>query len=67
VVQIGKIVHGPRAFPGAFAPILSDPTSAGQPVETVVFRATAPGTYRYECPVPGHAAMGMQGTFVVSA
>ncbi len=67
VVRIGDIVHGPRAFPGAFAQILGDPTGAGQPVETIAFRAAEPGTYRYECPVPGHAAMGMQGNFVVSA
>jgi plastocyanin len=66
VVHVGRIVHGPRAFLGAFAQILGDPTSAGQPVETIAFRAAEPGTYRYECPVPGHAAMGMQGNFVVS-
>jgi plastocyanin len=66
VVRIGDIVHGPRAFPGAFAQILGDPTGAGQPVETIAFRAAEPGAYRYECPVPGHAAMGMQGNFVVS-
>jgi len=64
IVRIGNIVHGPRAFAGAFA-LLGDPTSAGQPVTTITFRATRTGTYRYECPVPGHAAMGMQGAFVV--
>jgi plastocyanin len=62
VVRIGNVVHGPRAFPGAFAEILGDPTGAGQPVETIAFRAAELGTYRYECPVPRHAAMGMQGT-----
>jgi plastocyanin len=66
VVLVGNEAHGPRAF-GAFAPILGDPTSAGQPTETVSFRASQAGTYRYECPVPRHAAMGMQGTFVVIA
>lgn len=65
VVQLGSEVHGPRAFAGAYAPILGDPTQAGQPVETISFRATTDGSYRYECPVPGHAAMGMQGTFAV--
>ena len=64
LVTVGKVVHGPRAFPGAFA-LLGDPTSAGQPAATISFRATRSGTYRYECPVPGHAAMGMQGNFVV--
>jgi FtsP/CotA-like multicopper oxidase with cupredoxin domain len=67
VVQIGHSFHGPRAFPDAYAPILGDPTSQGQPVETIDFRATTGGTYRYECPVPGHAAMGMQGAFTVTA
>lgn len=66
VVTVGNSVHGPRAFPGAFA-LLGDPTSAGQPAVTIAFRASRSGTYRYECPVPGHAAMGMHGTFVVTA
>jgi hypothetical protein len=66
VVQIGKTVHGPRAFAGAYAPMLGDPMPAGQPIEMISFHATRPGSYRYECPVPGHAAMGMQGAFVVS-
>jgi hypothetical protein len=67
IVQVGRSFHGPRAFPNAYAPILGDPTSKGQPVETIRFRATIAGTYRYECPVPGHAAMGMQGVFSVTA
>ncbi len=64
VVRIGDVVHGPRAFKNAFA-VLGDPTGAGQPVATIAFRANRSGTYRYECPVPGHAAMGMRGTFLV--
>jgi plastocyanin len=67
IVQVGRSFHGPRAFPGAYAPILGDPTSQGQPVETIRFKATTTGTYRYECPVPGHASMGMQGKFIVTA
>jgi rusticyanin len=66
VVEVRGTTHGPRAFPGAFAPLLGDPTAAGQPLETVSFTATTPGSYVYECPVPGHAAMGMRGTFVVT-
>jgi plastocyanin len=31
---------------------------------TVTFKAP-PGTYRYYCAVPGHAALGMEGTLVV--
>jgi plastocyanin len=67
IVQVGRSFHGPRAFPDAYAPILGDPTSEGHPEETIRFRATTPGTYRYECPVPGHAGMGMQGVFSVTA
>lgn len=66
VVKIGNVVHGPRAFADAFA-LLGDSTTAGQPATTITFRATQSGTYRYECPVPGHAAMGMQGAFVVGS
>jgi nitrite reductase (NO-forming) len=33
---------------------------------TLSFTAGAPGTYRYLCPVPGHAQEGMAGTFIVS-
>ena len=66
IVQLGRSVHGPRAFPGAYARILGDPTSQGQPLETIRFHATAAGTYRYECPLPGHASMGMQGSLIVA-
>jgi hypothetical protein len=31
------------------------------------FTVGVPGTYRYLCPVPGHAQKGMTGTFTVSA
>ena len=53
------------AFPGAVAPPLGDPTSAGLPSETVRFTASAAGTYTYLCEVPGHAAQGMHGTFQI--
>jgi hypothetical protein len=32
---------------------------------TLAFTATTPGTYRYLCPVPGHAQKGMTGTFTI--
>jgi plastocyanin len=67
IVQVGRSFHGPRAFPNAYAPILGDPTSQGEPEETIRFHATMSGTYRYQCPIPGHAAMGMQGSFIVTA
>lgn len=46
---------------------LGNPTSAGMHAGTLSFAATTPGTYRYLCPVPGHAQKGMVGTFVVVA
>jgi plastocyanin len=57
---------GPHPTGGLAGPIaggrpLGDPTSAGQPSETIGFQAPAPGTYHYYCAFPGHAAMGMQG------
>lgn len=36
-------------------------------MHTGTFSATAPGTYQYLCPVPGHAQEGMAGTFAVRA
>lgn len=49
----------------AAAPPLGDPTSAGQPVETVSFSAPEAGDYHYDCPFPHHAAEGMYGRFTV--
>ena len=42
----------------------TSPLSRGQS-GSVTFNAGAPGTYYYVCTVPGHAAQGMQGTFIV--
>jgi plastocyanin len=55
------------AFAGAAIWFLGDPTSAGMHAATLSFTATTPGTYRYLCPVPGHAQEGMTGTFTVSS
>ena len=55
------------AFAGAAVWFLGDPTSAGMHTATLTFTATTPGTYRYLCPVPGHAQDGMTGTFTVSS
>jgi hypothetical protein len=54
------------AFAGAAVWFLGDPTSAGMHTATLSFTATAPGTYQYLSPVPGHALEGMTGTFTVS-
>jgi rusticyanin len=55
------------AFPGSAAWFLGNPTSAGMHAATLTFTASTPGTYRYLCPVPGHAQKGMTGTFIVSS
>jgi rusticyanin len=55
------------AFPGSAAWFLGNPTPAGMHAATLSFTAGTPGTYRYLCPVPGHAQKGMTGTFTVSA
>ncbi len=54
------------AFPGAALWFLGNPTSAGTHAGTLIFTASTAGTYRYLCPVPGHAQKGMAGTFTVS-
>jgi rusticyanin len=53
------------ALHGADAAVIGDPTNAGQGARTISFTATAAGTYHYVCPMPGHAAMGMNGQFIV--
>jgi len=53
------------AFPGSAVWFLGNPTPAGMHVGTLTFTASTPGTYRYLCPVPGHAQKGMAGTFTV--
>jgi hypothetical protein len=55
------------AFPGSAAWFLGNPTSAGMHAATLSFTVGTPGTYRYLCPVPGHARKGMTGKFTVSA
>jgi rusticyanin len=56
----------PAAFPGAQAGVIGNPTNAGQGARTITFTATTAGTYHYLCPVPGHAQVGMTGTFIVT-
>jgi rusticyanin len=54
------------AFPGAAVWFLGNPTTAGMHAATLDFTASTAGSYRYLCPVPGHAQKGMTGTFTVS-
>jgi nitrite reductase (NO-forming) len=53
-------------FPGSAVWFLGNPTSAGMHAAILSFTVGPPGTYRYLCPVPGHAQEGMTGTFIVS-
>lgn len=53
------------SFAGSALWFLGSPTAAGMHAGTLHFTATAPGTYRYLCPVPGHARDGMAGAFIV--
>ena len=53
------------AFTGSALWFLGNPTSAGMPAGTLTFTAATPGSYRYLCPVPGHAQEGMAGAFTV--
>jgi rusticyanin len=55
----------PPALPGASAAVIGDPTAAGHGARTITFTASTTGTYQYFCPMPGHAQMGMHGTFIV--
>ena len=54
------------AFTGAALWVLGNPTTAGMHTASISFTASTPGTYQYLCPIPGHAARGMAGTFIVS-
>lgn len=60
------MMSAPPAFDGAAVWFLGESTSAGMHEGALSFTATAPGTYQYLCPVPGHAQEGMEGTFVVA-
>ncbi len=53
------------AFAGAALWFLGEPTRAGMHAGVMSFVASAGGTYRYLCPVPGHAAKGMAGIITV--
>lgn len=55
------------AFTGSALWFLGNPTPAGMHAGTLTFTASAPGTYHYLCPVPGHAQKGMTGLFTVSS
>lgn len=53
------------AISGAKSGVIGDPTSAGDGASTFSFTAGTTGSYEYICPMPGHAQMGMHGSFLV--
>lgn len=53
------------AIAGAYAGVIGDPTAAGDGANTITFTAGDAGSYDYICPMPGHAQMGMHGSFTV--
>lgn len=59
------MMNAAPAFPGAAVWALGEAGSAGAPSATTQFTVTAPGTYTYLCPVPGHTQQGMYGTLTV--
>ena len=74
VTNAGKGFHsfGIAATPDDFNNPLwgSEIASASAPLKagesgSATFTAGAPGTYYYICTVPGHTALGMQGSFIV--
>ena len=56
----GKVVHDLRVA-GKKTPRIGPGKTA-----TLRFGDLAPGTYRFICTVPGHAALGMRGTLTVT-
>jgi rusticyanin len=54
------------AFVGSAIWFLGDPTAAGMQVGTLNFVADTSGRFYYLCPVSGHAAKGMFGSFIVA-
>ncbi len=53
------------AIAGAYAGVIGDPTAGADGTNTITFTATDTGNYQYICPMPGHAQMGMHGSFTV--
>jgi plastocyanin len=58
--------RAPRSVPPSQVRALSEQEPAGASVnDTVSFTVSGPGGYEYVCPLPGHAQMGMHGSFTV--
>ena len=65
VTSLMPMMTAQPAFPGSALWFLGNPSAAGMHAGTLTFAAATPGTYRYLCPVPGHAQKGMAGSFTV--
>lgn len=59
------MMAGRIAAPGAFIMPLPAPQRNLWYAASTTFRAPAPGTYYFICPVPGHAQQGMWGRLIV--
>jgi plastocyanin len=53
------------ALAGAFSGVIGHPTVNGDGANTITFTASDPGSYDYIWPMPGHAQMGMHGSFTI--
>ena len=67
VTAVHDFVHAPDVpiFAGAFIGMVPPITPAGDQWAETTFVAARVGTFHYVCWLPGHAARGMRGTWVV--
>lgn len=63
--EMGMMMVAPMF--GAYTSTLDEATSTQLPATTMTFTASSAGRYTYLCSVPGHAAEGMYGSFIVRA
>ena len=63
---VARTQGGLAAFSGAASATLGPKGSQSAPSATVHFTASTEGSFVYLCTVPGHAASGMLGQFVVA-
>lgn len=63
---VSSALGGSPAFTGAASAMLSTAGASSMPSSTLTFTASTAGSFIYECTVPGHAAGGMRGKFIVT-
>jgi uncharacterized cupredoxin-like copper-binding protein len=59
----GQMPHDFTLTEGVSEPVKI--TATGGKTASVTFTVTTPGTYSFDCSMPGHAAAGMRGTITV--